>query len=183
MTRLPYLETSDLAAQDQDVLQRPFRLWRTLANAPAASRQFQAMVGHLWQHSGLPRRQVELAILQVGYVTRAEYEWVHHIRLGLQNGLEPRDIAAIGEETAGRATHLPEADRLILRAAREMTPDGELGDATFDALRTHFDHELLLNLLMTISFYNGVSILLKSLQIEAEDEYRSILAQYPFPSH
>ncbi len=180
MARIPYLEQSDLAPQDQDVLVRRFHLWQALANAPAASRSFQAMVNYIWERCGLPRRQVELAILQVGYLTRAEYEWVHHIRLGLQNGVEPRDILAIGDETAGRTTHLPEAERLLLRAAREMTRGGEVSAATFEALRAHFDNDLLVNLVMTIAFYNGVAILLKSLDIRVEDEHRQVLAQYPF---
>jgi len=179
MARLPYLQQSDLAPADQDVLVRPFHLWQLLANAPAASRQFQAMVGYLWERCGLQRRVVELAILQVGYLTRAEYEWVHHIRLGLQNGLAPPDIVAIGAETAGQTTHLAEADRLVLRAARETTREGAVTGATFDALRAHFTHAQLLDLIMTIAFYNGVAILLKSFDIRVEDQHRAVLEQYP----
>lgn len=180
MARIPYLEQSDLAPQDRDVLVRPFHLWKALANAPAASRQFQAMVSYIWNDCGLERRQVELAILQVGYLTRTEYEWVHHIRLGLQNGLENRDILAIGEETAGRATHLAEADRLILRAARETVLERAVTQGTFEALRAHFDNNKLTNLVMTMAFYNGVAIMLQSLQIVVEDEHRPVLQQYPF---
>ena len=182
MARIPYLEQSDIAPQDRDVLVRPFHLWQALANAPAASRQFQAMVNYIWNDCGLERRHVELAILQIGYLTRTEYEWVHHIRLSLQHGVESRDILAIGDETAGRATHLAEAERLILRAARETVQQRAVSNATFEALRAHFDHNKLTNLVLTMAFYNGVAILLQSLQIAVEDEHRHVLQQYPFAS-
>lgn len=179
MARIPYIEKSDLAPQDQDVIVRRFNLWQALANSPQASRHFQGMVNYLWESCGLERKYVELAILQVGYLTKAEYEWVHHIRMGLQFGLTQQDILAISDETAGRTTHLPALDRLVLQAAREMTRDGAITAATFDALRPHFDNAQLLNLVMVISFYIGVAGLLKSLEILAEDAHRGLLLQYP----
>jgi len=180
MARIPYLDQSDLAPEDRDVLVRPFHLWQALGNAPAASRQFQAMVNYIWNDCGLARRHVELAILQIGYLTRTEYEWVHHIRLSLQHGVEGKDILAIGDETAGRPTHLGEADRLVLRAARETVFERAVSHATFEGLRAHFDNNKLTNLVLTMAFYNGVAILLQSLQIAVEDEHRHVLEQYPF---
>lgn len=179
MARIPYIKKSALAEQDQDVIVRSFNLWEALANSPQASRHFQAMVNYLWESCGLERKIVELAILQVGYLTKAEYEWVHHIRMGLQFGLSPQDIRAIVDETAGRPTHLCELDRLVLRAAREMQAQGAISAASFEALRAHFDNAQLLNLVMVISFYIGVAGLLKSLDIRVEDAHRDVLTQYP----
>ena len=180
MARVPYLDKSDLAPADQAVLVRPFHLWQALANSPGASRHFQSLVHYLWNETGLERRLLELVILQVGYLCRTEYEWLHHIRLGLQNGLTREDILAIGEETAGRTTHLAALDRLALRATREMTLDGAVSAASFEALRAHFDNAGLVNLVMTMSMYNAVVRLLSSLEIAVEDEYLPLLAQYPF---
>lgn len=181
MARVPYLEQSDLAPDDRDVLERRFHLWQALANSPQASRHFQRLVRHLWTESGLDRRLLELVILQVGYVMRAEYEWLHHIRLGLANGLTREDILAIGEETAGRATRLAAFDRLALRATREMTQGGAISAEAFAALSAELDPRRLVNLTLTMALYNGVVRLLPSLAIEVEDEYRDLLQQFPLP--
>ena len=103
MARVPYLRPEDLAEGDRDVLARPFNLWRALANSPATSRAFQAYVAHLWNANRLERRLVELVILQVAAVCGVAYEWVHHVRLALANGVTPEEIAAIAADgsTAG----------------------------------------------------------------------------------
>ena len=41
----------------------------------------------------------EIVILRVGWRTRAEYEWVQHVRLGRRHGLDDDDFAAIARVT------------------------------------------------------------------------------------
>ena len=70
----------------------------------------------------------------------------------------------------------------MLRGAREMTKDLAMSDATFAELRQHLSEEHLLDLVITISFYNGVVRVLATMQIDVEPEYQKYLEQFPLPA-
>ncbi len=181
MARVPYLEAKDLAPQNQDLLARNLNLYRALVNSPDTARSFMALGMHIRFHMKLDARLRELAILQVGYGTRAPYEYAHHIELGKQFGVSDTDIAAIAMETRGESSSLPALDRAVLRAARELTTGTALSDETFTALRAGLDHEQVTDLIVTIGFYCGVVRVLGALQIDVEPEAQHILQEYPLP--
>ena len=60
------------------------------------------------------------------------------------------------DEAEGCEPVLDPLDRAVLAAAREMTSEGTLGDATYAALSQRLSKEHLLDLIITIAFYNGV---------------------------
>jgi alkylhydroperoxidase family enzyme len=176
MARLPYLDRADLPPEQQDLLDRNINLYRMLTHSPGAARAFSGLGTFIRHHSKLNPRLRELAILQVGWLARAPYEWSHHIKIGYDFGVTDEDIQALIADTP-----LDPPAQMALLAAREMTTDMTISDSTFAALRTHLDEECLLDLVMTISFYNGVVRLLAALQIDVEDDYRPYLDKYPLP--
>jgi alkylhydroperoxidase family enzyme len=132
-------------------------------------------------HSRLDPRLREMAILQVGYVTRSPYEYSHHIKIGRDFGVTDDDVRAIEAETKGQTTNLPPLARAILHAARELTAQPSVSDATFAELKRGLDNELIVDLMLTISFYAGVVRLLGALQIDVEDDYLRYLQEFPLP--
>lgn len=181
MARLPYLQKSDLAPADQDLLARDINLARLTAHSPKGARANNHLAMYIRHQSALDPRLREMAILQVGYLARSEYEYSHHIDLGRQFGVSDDDIRAIAAETAGRPTSLEPLAKTVLRAAREMTTDLAISDETFAALKTGLDNERIVDLILTISFYNGVIRTLASLRIDVEDSYRHFLDEFPLP--
>lgn len=181
MARVPYLQKSDLPAEHQDLLARDINLSRVLAYSPNGARAFGSLGRFIRHESRLDPRLREMAILQVGYSTKAPYEYSHHIKIGRDFGVSDDDIRAIAEETAGRETGLDPLAKATLRAAREMTNDLAVSDETFAALQQGLDPESLLDLVITISFYNGVVRLLATMQVDVEDDYRSYLEEFPLP--
>ena len=181
MARVPYLQQSDLPPEHQDILARPIALNRAMANSPNAARAFGVPAMYIRHKSKLDPRLRELAILQVGYLARSPYEYSHHVKIGREFGLTDDDIRAIGEETAGRATRLDALSKAVLRAAREMTDDLAMSDATFAALERALGREQVIDLTLTIAFYNAVVRLLATLQIDVEPEYQPYLEQHPLP--
>ena len=179
MARVPYLDRDDLAPEHRDLLDRNINLFRALVHSPNAARAF-GVVGHFIRfESKLNPRLREMAILQVGYLARSPYEYSHHIKIGRDFGVSDDDIRAISDETGGRATTLDPLSRNVLRAAREMTNDLAVSDATFAALSKELDAERLTDLVMTIGFYNAVVRVLATMQIDVEDEYRLYLDEFP----
>ncbi len=182
MARIPYLDVEDLAPEDQDLLKRGINLHRALVHSPGGARNFGHLGSYIRFGSKLDPRLRELAILQVGYITSSAYEYSHHIKIGRDFGVSDDDIAAMVIESKGRNSGLPQLDRAVLRAAREMTEDMKISDGTFAKLKAHLDDEQLVDLTIVIAFYNGVVRLLASLEIDVEDDYAPYLEEFPLPN-
>jgi alkylhydroperoxidase family enzyme len=182
MARLPYLDKSDLLPEHQDLLARNINLYRLLAHSPRAARSLNTMARFIRDGSRLDPRLRQMAILQVGYVTRSAYEYSHHIRISRDFDVSDDDIRAIAEETAGQPTTLEPLAKAVLRAARDMTRELAVADDTFAVLRQGLDDERLTDLLITIAYYNGLVRLMAAMQIDVEDEYRVYLDKFPLPA-
>jgi alkylhydroperoxidase family enzyme len=182
MARVPYLDKSDLAEADQDLLNRPISLFKALVNSPKAARAFSGLGGFIRYGSKLDARLRELAILQVGWLDRAPYEWSHHVKLGHDFGVTDADIQGLIDDTAGKPTALDDLTKTVLQAAREITQEGAMAEATFATLQTALGNEQVVDLTITISFYNAVVRVLGTLQIDVEPEYMPFLQRWPLPA-
>jgi len=181
MARLPYLEKSQLPAEHQDLMKRDIALYKHLAHSPGALRAFQGLGSYIRFGSPLDGRLRELAILQVGYLARSAYEWSHHIKIAHDFGVSDADIAALIDETEGRPATLDALTRLVLKGAREVTSAGKMAAETFAALQTHIPNEQLVDLIVSIAFYNAVVRVLASLDIDVEPDYQRYLERWPLP--
>jgi alkylhydroperoxidase family enzyme len=181
MARLPYLDRSDLAPEYQDLLARNINLFRALAHSPKGARSFGALANFIRFDSKLDPRLRELAILQVGYLTRSPYEFSHHVKIGRDFGVTDDDIRAITAESEGRATNLDPLAKLVLKAAREMTDGLAASEATFRSLREQLGAEQLTDLVIVIAFYCAVVRVLATIDIDVEDDYLPYLEQFPLP--
>ena len=181
MARLPYLDRADLPPEFQDLLERNINLHRLLVHSPIATRAWHIFARFIRHESRLDPRLRELAILQVGYLERSEYEYSHHIKIGREYGVSDDDIRAIGEETAGRPSNLDPLAKAVLRAAREMTQGLAISERTFQELQQSLDNERLTDLVLTIGFYNAVVRILATLKIDVEDDYKKYLDEFPLP--
>jgi len=181
MARVPYLEASDLSAENQDLLKRRISLFQALVNSPNAARAFSGLGGFIRFGSKLDPRLRELAILQVGWLARSPYEWSHHVKLGHDFGVTDDDVQALIDDTAGKPTRLDAMAKTVLHAARERTSDGAMSDDTSATLQKARGNEQIVDLTITIAFYNAVVRVLATLQIDVEDDYMPYLRQFPLP--
>jgi len=181
MARLPYLDRSDLLPEHQDLLARNLNLYRVLAHSPRAARALNTLARYIRDGSRLDPRLRELAILQVSYLTRSAWGFSHHVRIGREVHLTNDEIRAVADETAGRATSFDRLAKAVLRAAREMTTELSPSEETFAELRRELDNERLTDLMVTISFYNGLVRLLEAMQVDVEDDYLAYLDEFPLP--
>lgn len=179
MARLPYIEKSDLAPEHQDLLKREITLFKCMVHSPNAVRAFQGLGGFIRHESRLDPRLREIAILAVGWLTQAPYEWSHHVKIGQDFGVSEQDIRGVIAECDGGESSLEPLARLVVKAAREMTHDLAVSDATFTSLRQSLDSECLTDLVITMAFYNAVVRYLGSMRIDVEPEYQPYLDKFP----
>lgn len=182
MARLPYLEKSDLAPENQDLLKREITLFKAMVHSPNAARAFQGLGGFIRHKSRLDPRLREIAILAVGWITQAPYEWSHHVKIGQEFGVSEGDIHALIAECDGRPNALEPVAKLIIKAAGEMTTAMAVSDATFSEMRQSFDNERLTDLVITMAFYNAVVRYLGTMRIDVEPEYQPYLDKFPLKS-
>ena len=62
-----------------------------------------------------------------------------------------------------------------------MTVEGAMADATFAALQAELGNEQVVDLTLTIGFYNAVVRVLATLQIDVEPDYMPYLERFPLP--
>lgn len=180
MARLPYLNVTDLAPEHKHLLKRNINLLRLMSHSPKGATAFHTMGQYIRFESPLNPRLREMAILQVGFLTRSVYEYTHHIKISRDFGVTDEDIRAIAAETKGVKTNLDSLTKSVLSAAREITQGYAATDATFAILKSHLDNESLTDLVLIISFYNAVVRFLETMQIDNEPEYQALLNDFPF---
>jgi alkylhydroperoxidase family enzyme len=181
MARLPYLEPEQVAPEYRDMLKRNTNLHKLLVNSPDMARAFNGVGGYIRFKSKLNPRLRELAILQVGWLEKSEYEFTHHVKIGKELGVTDEDIAALMVETEGIQSRLEPLARAILKGAREMTRNLEMSMETFAEIKRHLSNEEMVDLVLTIAFYNAVVRVLATMKIDNEPYYKEVLQQYPIP--
>jgi alkylhydroperoxidase family enzyme len=181
MARLPYLDKKDLPPEFQSILDRPINLNRGTAHAPAGRRALMGVGNFIRYDAKINPRIREMAILQVGYLARSDYEWSHHLKFGYEFGVTDADIQAVIDFAEGRPTSLDELTTAALRAARELTLDLAISDATFAILQKHLDNEQVTELVVAIAYYNAVVRMLAALKIDVEPDYQKYLDRFPLP--
>ena len=122
---------------------------------------------HVLAKSSLTPRVRELAILRVGWVCRAEYEWGQHVVIARECGITDEEIRRVqaGPEAEGWGA----ADRAILRAADELMRDAFITDEVWAELEASMETEQILDLIFTVGQYNLVSMALNSLGVQLEE--------------
>jgi 4-carboxymuconolactone decarboxylase len=109
----------------------------------------------------------ELAILRVGYLSGSSYEVHQHRKLAILVGLSDQKITAI--EIGSHDPAFDEIERLVIQFTEEVVLKVKSGDATFALMTTHFDHQEIVELLVTIGLYMSAARIMENLEIEIED--------------
>ena len=181
MARLPYLEADQVAPEYRDMLKRNTNLHKLLVNSPDMARAFSGLGGYIRHKSKLDPRLRELAILQVGWLERSEYEFTHHVKIGKEFGVTDEDIQGLFLETEGKPSKLDPLTKTVLKGAREMVRDIGMSDATFAEIKQHLSNEHMTDLVLIIAYYCAVVRVLATMKIDNEPYYKEVLQQYPIP--
>lgn len=116
--------------------------------------------------SSVPPRLRELAILRVAWLTRCDYEWGHHVRIGHEIGLTDTEIARVKHGSTAPGW-LP-LEAAAIEMVDQIKRDTDLDDATYALLVAGIGEDAFVELLNTIGNYMMVSAMLKILGVPLE---------------
>lgn len=151
-------------AEGQDL-----NIFATLAHHPRLLKRWSAFGGVLLYRGELPARERELLILRTAWNCRAAYEWGQHVRIGLDTGLTPDEITAVGSDGGADDPAWSDDDAALLRAADELHADAHIGDETWAALAPRWTPAQLIEVCMVVGQYHLVAFTLNSLGVQRED--------------
>lgn len=141
-------------------------LYRILLHSPNVAGGWLRHANAVRYESKLEGRVRELVICEVARLTRADYEWHHHQSIALREGNGPEQLESLPN---WRGTGLfGQREEAALAYADAMTRHVDVDDPTFAAVRAEFDDQELLELTVTIAFYNLVARVLVALKIDVE---------------
>jgi len=167
--RLKPLELDQIDSEIREIFRNgPMdNIFRTLAHHPKLLKRWLVFGNHILSKSSLSPRDRELAILRIGWLCRAEYEWGLHVPIGEKAGLSREEIHRI---TSGlQAEGWSASERAILTAVDELHGDAFISDRTWSELVSHFDTTQVVDLVFTVGQYALVSMALNTLGVQLDE--------------
>jgi 4-carboxymuconolactone decarboxylase len=157
-------------AQKQMLASRAdYNIYKTLAHHPDLYARWSPLGQFLLNGSSLPPREREIAMLRMGWLCQSEYEWSQHARIAKSSaGMTDAEVHRIAE--GPKAAGWSDFERALLRMVDELRYDTMISDATWQALRTKYSDQQIMEALFTTAQYQLVSMALNSLGVQLDPE-------------
>ena len=175
---IPYKPDDDQAGPKEVVdairARRPggklLNLDRILLHSPAFAKGWNGLFGAIRGQLAVPPKLRELAIMAVGALNQADYEWVQHEPEFLKAGGTQAQLAALKNVPSALKNDklFDEPERATLALTLEMTRSIKVSDATLKRVRGLLPLDQVVELIGTIAGYNMASRFLVATGVELE---------------
>ena len=174
MARVKLLEKQDVDPMVKQIYQKiedsgseVINLMKALAHSPKICRDFNRIGITLLLKGDLSPRLRELAILRVGNLAQANYEWTKHVPIALKAGAVQEQIDELSNWTG--STHFDEQEQAVLQYTDEVARNIRASDDTFKKIAEFLSEKEIIELTVTIGYYGLVCRVLEALEIQLEN--------------
>jgi 4-carboxymuconolactone decarboxylase len=138
----------------------------TMLNHPALAKAFLVFNHHVSVGSTLSKRVREILILRIGWLRKAEYEWLQHVITGKRAGLTDADIEriTIGPDAPGWDA----VDADLVRAVDELFSRACIQPATWTRLTSVFNPQQMIDLIFCVGCYEVLAMAFNSWGVACE---------------
>lgn len=169
-----------LDSREKELLDTPVaadlpEIIRTMLRHPQLFMRLTEVGLQLIGHGALSARDRELAVLRIGWLCRAPYEFGEHVFIAKKAGITSAEIERITEGSA--ASGWSEHEQAILRAVEELYADAMISDATWATLAKRLDDKQLIELPVVIGQYQAVAYYQNSLRLRLHEGNRGLQAR------
>jgi alkylhydroperoxidase family enzyme len=142
---------------------------RMLLHSPPFAQGWNGMFAAIRGQLALSPKLRELAVMSIGVLNRADYEWVQHEKEFIAAGGTSEQMDALRNPAAALTdSRFDEVEQATLALTYEMTRDVVVTDATMRRVRALLPDQQVVELVGTIAGYNMVSRFLVATGIELE---------------
>ncbi|ACL02392.1 Carboxymuconolactone decarboxylase [Desulfatibacillum aliphaticivorans] len=173
MARIPLLEKDQADPIMQELYERTekggfpvLNLFKAVAHSPKMGRDFLRLGTAILTKGDLDPILRELAILRIGYVNKAHYEFTQHVRIGKKVGVSDEQIQAVKDWK--NAAIFTEEEKAVLDYTDDVNLNIRASEEKFQKIKDLFGDRIAVELTLTIAYYGAVSRILESLAIELE---------------
>lgn len=120
-------------------------------------------------------RDRELAVLRIGWLSQAPFEWGAHVKIAKRNGVTEEEIERIieGSSAPGWTKH----DRAIIRAMEELHFDSMISNETWADLQEFYNDRKLIELVILAGQYKTVAYYQNALRLPLAEGNQGLLAR------
>ncbi len=166
-------DPSDIEMAESGLAQygRLLHTWQAIMNKPGLFGAYLPFLRAVAGPGSLPKGLKELSALYVAHLNNCRYTVSHRGNATLANERTPDEMRLV---VSGDWTSFDDATRAALQATREITllpplvaydaDPAVLAPETREALRSHFDDEQIVELVMSISIWNGLARFHRTMQ-------------------
>lgn len=174
MTRVAILKKQQMHIDLQSLFEkmeargtRVLNIFKVLAHCPDVGLDTLRLGNSILRKGKVDPRLRELAILRVGDLLEADYEWTQHVGVALRVGVPQAQIDALHDWPSSQLFN--EQERAVLKYTDETTQNIRVSNDTFQAVRAFLSEEQTVELTVAIGYYGMISRILESLQVELEE--------------
>jgi alkylhydroperoxidase family enzyme len=120
-------------------------------------------------------RDRELAILRIGWLSQAPFEWGAHVKIAKRNGITSEEIARVIEGSTAQGWD--KQDRAIVRAMEELHFDSMITDETWADLQEFYNDKKLIELVILAGQYKTVAYYQNALRLPLPEANMGLLAR------
>lgn len=142
----------------------------TLGHAPKIAKARRALSGALRREAVTPRVLRELVILRTAQIVRSDYELNQHYPMALKAGLTQQQIDEVARWRGSKL--FDDKQRAVLAYVEQLLAAGDVDDATFATLSSHFTPQEIIEISVTATNYYGTGLLTRALKIQVETDGR-----------
>lgn len=127
----------------------------------------QMLTGTAMFNGLIPARERELAILRIGWLCGAPYEYGQHVVIAKRRGITSEEIARVrkGSTAEGWSDH----ERAILAGVEELLDNKAMSDATWNTLVKTWDEARMIEYTMVVGQYVSTALIQNALKVRMEN--------------
>lgn len=169
MPRMPYADPASLPEDTRAFLGRlaPLNIFRMMANAPHLLAPFVGLGSAFLMNGRLDPVDREIAILRVGYLSKAAYETAQHEKIGRDAGMSEALIAAVRYGPA--SDNLTGHQRAIIRFTDDLVANVRASNQTYAPMLAALGPAGVQELTLLVGYYMMVCRFLETFDVEVED--------------
>ncbi len=139
------------------------RLFSTLGRQRKLFRAWLRFSAQLMPGGLIRKHETELVILRVAHLRQCQYELDHHIRIGRRFGVTADLLERVFAGPS--APEWSDRHRALLTAVDGLVRDKNLDDATWEALRAHYNEAQTVELCLLVGQYEMLATTIHTLRI------------------